>query len=172
MDTPFISPYIKTDSLICCFEWHGLEPLYLHKHLVGGTAILTFGLWASKVVYSSQDPSGHGSYSITTIQGKNNKFVSFIAAYISIQKGSENGTELVYAQQQTIYETEMIKKGKVPKNSFCPRVNAIKNLNKVISEFKNKQHAVILMLDANQSLSECFMGKTVKPYYIEWLHLQ
>jgi hypothetical protein len=66
----------------------------------------------------------------------------------------------------------MIKKGKEPKNNFCPRVNAIKNLNKVISEFQNKQHAVILMLDANQSLSECFMGKTVKPYYIEWLHLQ
>jgi hypothetical protein len=26
----------------------GLDPLYLKKHLIGGSAILTFGLWASK----------------------------------------------------------------------------------------------------------------------------
>jgi hypothetical protein len=150
----------------------GLEPLYLHRHLIGGSAILTFGLWASKVAYSSQDPSGHGSYTITTIQGKNNKFVSLIAAYISIQKGSEIGTESLFAQKCTIYENEMIKKGKMPKNKFCPRANAIKNLNNIISELQSKQHVVILMLDANQSLDECYMGKSVKPYSIEWLRLQ
>lgn len=111
----------------------GLDPLYLHKNLVGGSTILTFGLWASKVSQSFHDTSGHGIFSISTIQGKGNKCISFIAAYISVQKGSNIGTESVFTQQRTIYEKDMKRKGLIPCNKFCPRANAIKLLDQIIS---------------------------------------
>jgi hypothetical protein len=65
----------------------GLQPLYLNKHLVAGTVILSFGLWASKVIPGPQDDSGYGTFSVTTIQGKGGKHVSFISAYIAVNKG-------------------------------------------------------------------------------------
>jgi hypothetical protein len=37
-----------------------------------------------------------------TIQGKGNKFISFLAAYIAVKKGSDIGVESLYAQQYTI----------------------------------------------------------------------
>jgi len=80
----------------------GLEPGFANKSLVGGSAILTFGLWASKVHSSSHDLSGYGSYSITTIQGKHNKEIRFISAYIAVPKGSNIGVESLYVQQITI----------------------------------------------------------------------
>jgi hypothetical protein len=150
----------------------GKDPLYLNKHLIGDSAILTFGLWASEVSSSSNDNSGHGSFSITTIQGKGNKFMSFIAAYISVQKGSDIGTESVYAQQQSVYEKEMLMKGKLPNNKSCPRANAIKNLNSIIQQLQQQHHAIILIIDANQSSSECRSGSSIKPFSIEWLRLQ
>jgi hypothetical protein len=42
-------------------------------------------------------------YTITTIQGKGNKKISFIAAYIVVSKGSI-GVDSLYAQQTTLYE--------------------------------------------------------------------
>jgi hypothetical protein len=51
----------------------GLEPEYIHKNLTGGTTIMTFGLWSSKVSQFSSDPDGYGSFSTTTIQGKGGK---------------------------------------------------------------------------------------------------
>lgn len=49
----------------------GYEKKYLHyPTLVGGNAILTFNLWASKVTNTYQDPRGHGTYTTTTLQGK------------------------------------------------------------------------------------------------------
>jgi len=48
----------------------GVELENIHKNLIAGTAILTFGLCSSKVSHSSFDPDGYGSYSTTTIQGR------------------------------------------------------------------------------------------------------
>jgi hypothetical protein len=45
-------------------------------------------------------------------------------------------------------------------------------LNGIIQHQQQQQHAVIVMLDVNQSISECFKGQTVKPYSIECLCLQ
>jgi len=99
----------------------GNDPLYMNKHLVGGSAILTFGLWASKISISPIDDSGHGAFSITTIQGKGNKHISFISACIAVSKGSDIGTESSYAQQVTIHEKDSIKTGSLPSRTFCPR---------------------------------------------------
>jgi len=40
--------------------------------------------------------------------------VTFIAAYIAVMKGSEIGVKSVYAQQMTLYEQKMNKKGIIP----------------------------------------------------------
>jgi hypothetical protein len=82
----------------------GLEPQFANKNLVGWLANLTGGLWASKVSSASQDTSGFGTFSITTIQGKDNKRISFISAYIAADKGTNNGTESLFAQQTMIQE--------------------------------------------------------------------
>jgi len=56
----------------------GYDHHYLHSpHLIGGSTILTFGIWASKVILVSHDPSGYGIYTATTLLGKNNKKTNF-----------------------------------------------------------------------------------------------
>jgi hypothetical protein len=50
----------------------GKEKDYFITSLVGGSAILTFGLWSSKVCSFESDESGYGTYTITTLQGKSN----------------------------------------------------------------------------------------------------
>jgi hypothetical protein len=77
----------------------GKELHYANKHIVGGAAILTFGLLASKVINAFPDPCGFGSFTVTTIQGKGNKHISIISAYIAVQKGSDIGIDSLYAQQ-------------------------------------------------------------------------
>jgi hypothetical protein len=62
------------------------------------------GMWATKVTSTTQNKSGVGSFTITTIQGKRNKKISFIAAYIAVQEVSNMGFESFYAQQSTIHE--------------------------------------------------------------------
>jgi len=69
----------------------GHDPHHLNNHLVGGAAIMTFGLWASKVSKSSSDSSGYGSFTTTNIQGKGMTHISFILALIAVQKGSDIG---------------------------------------------------------------------------------
>jgi hypothetical protein len=98
----------------------GKDPEHIKKSLVGGTALLTFGLWSTKVSHYSHDPSGHGTFSITTIQGKN-IFFSFIAAYIAVNKGSNIGVDSINAQQTTLYKRQCITSGEIPNPNYCPR---------------------------------------------------
>lgn len=96
--------------------------------------------------------NGFGSYSYTTIQGKGNKNITVIAAYITVMKGSQIGVELLFARQVTLYESQCIRQGKCPSSSFSPRTTAIQSLNKIIEKFQKEHHAIILLIDANQSL--------------------
>ena len=79
-----------------------------------------------------------------------------VSAYIAVQKGSDIGSESLYAQQVLIYEKQCIK-------------NRINNL---IQDLQQKQHAIIFMLDANQTLGECFKKDKIKQHTVEWLRLQ
>jgi hypothetical protein len=82
----------------------GLHKEYINKSIVGGAAILSFSLWASKVSQSWSDPSGMGTFTKTTISGKQNRKISFISAYIAVMKGLDVGIDSMYAQQTTLYE--------------------------------------------------------------------
>jgi len=85
---------------------NGKQQSYLATSIVGGTAILSFQSWTSRVSSATNDDSGFGIFSITTIQGKQNKKISFIAVYIAVQKGSDIGVESLFAQQCTIFEQQ------------------------------------------------------------------
>jgi hypothetical protein len=62
-----------------------------------------------------------GSY-----KGKNGRYLSLIAAYIAVQKGSVIGETSLYAQQVTLMEIEEKKRKAKPSTNFCPRKAAIK----------------------------------------------
>jgi len=51
-------------------------------------------------------------------------------------------------------------------------MNAIEKLNGIIQKLQKQHHAIVLMLDTNQSLSDCYKGNTLWRYSIEWLRLQ
>jgi hypothetical protein len=51
-------------------------------------------------------------------------------------------------------------------------MDAIQRLNDLIKDLQIKYHAIILLLDANQTYKECFRGNRLRPYSIEWLHIQ
>jgi len=87
-------------------------------------------------------------------------------------KGSQIGVELLFARQVTLYESQCIRQGKCPSSSFSPRTTAIQSLNKIIEKFQKEHHAIILLIDANQSLQECHNTNGVKQYSIEWLRIQ
>jgi hypothetical protein len=56
----------------------------------------------------------------------------------------------------------------VPRKDFCPRVHTIKRLDKLIKSLQKQQHAIILILDANQTHQECVTKSSIKPHTIEW----
>jgi len=149
----------------------GFNKEYLHSpHLIGGAAILTLGLWVSKVISVTHDNRGHGVFTATTLLGKNHQKLTFISAYISVKKGTDMGTESMYAQQMTLYERACLK-SKAKIEPFCPRKNAIKILDSYIQLLQQEGHGIILMLDANQAFSDCYNSSDVKPFTIEWLKI-
>jgi hypothetical protein len=61
--------------------------------LLGGTAMSSLNQWASRVFSSHMDPKGQGSYASTTFQGKNDKTLSIMCAYIAAQNRSPKGRQ-------------------------------------------------------------------------------
>jgi len=97
---------------------------------------------------------------------------SVFSAYIAVPKGSNIGVESLYAQQMTIHEKRYLKSRSTKMITYCPRTDAIKRLNTLIQDLQTKNQAIILMVDANQSLAECSISTGIKPHSIEWLRLQ
>ncbi len=60
----------------------------------------------------------------------------------------------------------------VSKPNYCPRKEAIIHLDSLIHSLQKQNHAIILMLDANQTHWECFVNGSVCPHSMEWLRLR
>jgi len=80
--------------------------------------------------------------------------------------------ESVYVQQITVYEQHYKANGQLPQKDFCPRIEAIKCLDELISTLQQQQHGIILMLDANQTYQECTSMSSIKPHSIKWLRIR
>jgi hypothetical protein len=78
--------------------------------LQGGNAILTKGHCASQFSASHQDHRGHGSFTSTTFQGRNNIKMTIVCAYIAFPKGRKMGETSVYHQQYTLMEQNATQK--------------------------------------------------------------
>lgn len=141
-------------------------------NLIGGAAIISFNHWASKVCHTQHDPRGHGTFTVTTYQGKNGKKLSIIGAYISVIKGSAAGDNTLYHQQITLMEKQAIKDKTLWKANKCPRKEAILAIGSLIKELQEKDHAIILAIDANQTPQECRTKGTIGRASIEWLRLE
>lgn len=87
-------------------------------------------------------------------------------------KGTNIGVDSLYAQQITLQEKAFLKEKRGVPNFCCPRIDAIKWLNNIIASLQEQNHAVILMIDANQSLLDCSSSKGIKTFSIQWLHIQ
>jgi hypothetical protein len=148
----------------------GKEPHYRNKpNLTGGAAILSLNHWASKVCNTSTDPRGHGSYTVTTYQGKNRKKLSIIGAYISVLKGGKAGDNTLHTQQMTLLERQAMQNNTIWEPTKCPRKEAIKALSSIIKKLQDEDHAIVLAINANQTPTECYSKSTVRQYSIEWL---
>jgi hypothetical protein len=151
----------------------GKEPNYINRPLlIGGAAILTFNQWASKVHHTQTDERGHGTFCVTTILGRNGRKISFICAYISVLKGTTKGENTVYAQQMTLMEQHAYKANRVLPLGICPRKEAIKALSTLLGTLQEQDHAIILLLDANQTPRECHTSQNIKKHSIEWLKME
>ncbi len=148
----------------------GFQNEYHNRYnLTGGMAIVTTDQWVSKVCYTQQDPRGHGTYTITTLQGRNSRKISIIAAYISVEKGTYAGINTVHAQQKFIMEQQALKESTILPAIICPRKEAIKALGEIIGKLQEDNHAIILTIDANQTPQESLTRNGLKKYSIEWL---
>jgi hypothetical protein len=150
----------------------GYKKQYFNRALLpGGAAKNTLKQWASKITDTYNDKRGHGTYSITTITGKNGKKLSVIGAYISVHKGTKAGVNTVHAQQTLLMEEDNMKQGKVELTK-CPRKEAIKALSDIIGKLQEEEHAIIIAIDANQTPEECRHSQGVRNHTIEWLRIE
>jgi len=60
-------PHFQPVHLLAVSSDIGDDPHYFNKHLVGSAAILSCGLWVSKVSQLIQDQSGYGTFAVTTL---------------------------------------------------------------------------------------------------------
>jgi len=109
---------------------------YFNKQLIGGTAITTTGIWSTKVSSVQGDDSRFGSFTITALQGKNQKGNSLITAYIAVKKGSNIGIDSLFAQQTTIYEHNCLLQNWIPDKKYCPCKHVIQRLDDLISSLQ------------------------------------
>jgi hypothetical protein len=117
-----------------------------------------------------------GSFTVTTVQGGNKKKILYSSIHIANNKGSDIGVEPLYALQVTLYERMQTVKKILPSRKYCPCSDAIQRIDKLIQSLHKKGHAIVhaivLMLDANQSPLDCFSKSMIKLHSIEWLRLQ
>ncbi len=147
-------------------------PYNKYRNLIGGALILSLDHWATRVVSSNGDNRGHGSFTMTTYSGRRNKSLTIICAYIAVQKGSDLGETSFYSQQTLLMEQQWKATTNTPYRHKCPRKEAIKELHWVIIELKEKNHSIILFLDANQTSQSCYTKGDIKMHTIEWLRLE
>jgi hypothetical protein len=133
---------------------------------------MTFDHWATKISRTRSDPRGHGTYAVTTIRGRNGKHLSIIGAYISVNKGQNIGPNTVWNQQMTLMEREAMTTRKTLSPNKCPRKEAIKAIGENIQDLQKQDHAIILMIDANQTINECKTKNSIITHSIEWLRIE
>jgi hypothetical protein len=110
----------------------------------GGTATIVGGAWAGRA--TTANDSELGRWSEVRLEGKANKVVRIITAYGVIERNT-SGEKTVYAQQRKILERQ----GALNPE---PRSEMFKDLGTRIKTLTRQGEEIILLIDANDSLSD------------------
>jgi hypothetical protein len=111
---------------------------------LGGTATIVGRDWAGRATIAND--SELGRWSEIRLEGKANKAVSIIMAYGVIEKNT-SGKKTVYAQQRKILERQGIQNPE-------PRSAMFRDLGARIKTLTRQGEEIILMINANDSLSD------------------
>jgi hypothetical protein len=69
----------------------------------------------------------------------------------------------------TLMDQEDMENNKSPTANKCPRKEAIKALGNIIGELQEHGHAIVLMIDANQTPKVSTTKTSIKPFSIKLL---
>lgn len=127
----------------------GLDNKYFKPGLIGGSSILTFGLWSSKVTHSSHMIEALEHAPITMTAYKNNKKSILHICLHCTTEGIQHQHGISLFTTDTIQERTRIKNGNQLSTKFRPRQHAVKQFNIMIQYLQQQWHAIIFMLDAN-----------------------
>jgi hypothetical protein len=112
----------------------------------GGTYSLVTSPWAARSLIGKDD-SGMGRWSLITIMGRSSKVVTFIMAYRVDGTRNTKGPFTAYSQQLYLLE----EKDAV---NTDPITNFYNDLRVVVNNLKQKNHEIVIMIDANACLED------------------
>jgi hypothetical protein len=119
------------------------------KFQAGGCLIMVQGKWATTIHRETiQDKTGLGRWSGLSVTGKQNRTISIIVGY-RVCKGSiqSSGLGTAYHREYEYYADRN-------KKSPNPRKEFLLDLESTIQALRDKGHAIIVMLDANETIKE------------------
>ena len=110
----------------------------------GGTAVMSFDESAHRIKSTGADPTGLGRWSWIMYEGKNNYFTRVISAYVPC-KSQDDRRQTVYNQHRRYFWSKGIQS--------CPRQLMHQQLVCQIQTWQKKGDNIVLMIDANENLS-------------------
>ena len=118
----------------------------------GGSLTMATGSIVPMVVNSKlsylHDPSGMGRWSGLTLRGKNDSLVSIITAY------RVSASSVSQARMGSAFLREHAHLRHLGDTAPRPRRHVLQGLQTLIEDLQSKQHSILLMLDANSTLSD------------------
>ena len=115
------------------------------SYLPGGTCMIIQQPWSTKAT-STTDPSGMGRWTEITLQGRRDKQITILTAYRVCERADTSHDDNTYHSQQWRH---MIT-NEIPNPD--PRQATLDDLSKRISELHQRNHAIILNIDANEHM--------------------
>ena len=141
-----------------------------HEFLPGGTCTIAFDSLSMRVIKVGEDESGLGRWSYITMEGQRGRKLTFITAY-RICKGAMRGITTSCTQHKRVLETKDMQNG--IKTSHVDtsylRAKMMEDLLLLIQALKDAGHAVVVGIDANETLRESISNGSPKQGSISWL---
>ena len=140
----------------------GLD-LALQDFLPGGTCTMAFDQMGMRVIKAGEDESGLGRWSYLTLEGQDGRRLTFITGY-RICKGAMKGTTTSCVQQRRVLNNQEMRRGvatSTPDTAFL-RQKFVEDLTQFILAPKEEGHAIILGVDANETMEEASKDHSVR----------
>jgi exonuclease III len=111
----------------------------------GGTALFVHGDWTGRVIDSTEDSHNMGRWSTVRLQGSEGKKLAIICGYRVVN------TDMQRAGPSTAYFQQWAKLRAEGNEQPDPRKQFLTDLSAYIKGLRKDNHAILLMMDANES---------------------